>query len=223
LHLFLATEAERKSKMKRTKNVNPNLNRNPRLRAAPETKTRIGAKNLKSVDKEILRQLNLGTIESANLVEALAIDFDILLGSIQIKAKPFEQNGIVKKMAYYGSKIPNWSHFRDHKSDTVRGLAAYSMAQSRDLQFERKMREILKFADDSHFGVREWAWLAMREQISENLMVSISLLKKASDSSSENVRRFASEALRPRGVWCAHITELKGENFFLVESRGKSV
>jgi hypothetical protein len=47
---------------------------------------RKGARSIKAIAPEILRQLNLGEIESANLVKALAIDFDLLLKSSAIEA-----------------------------------------------------------------------------------------------------------------------------------------
>lgn len=45
--------------------------------------------------------------------------------------------------------------------------------------------------------------------MSQNLSFCIPLLAQWAESENPNVRRFASEALRPRGVWCSHIEELK--------------
>jgi 3-methyladenine DNA glycosylase AlkC len=169
---------------------------------------RIGAKNVKSVDKAILKKLNTGEIETANLVEGLAIDFEILAAHTKITTEKFEEKSIVKRMQYYGSKMEDWQKFKNHSSDTVRGWAAYSLVNS-SLSFSDKLKNILHFADDSHFGVREWAWLAMRPQLIENLETSIKFMAKNTRSKSERIRRFCCESIRPRGVWCSHIDELK--------------
>jgi 3-methyladenine DNA glycosylase AlkC len=58
-------------------------------------------------------------------------------------------------------------------------------------------------------GVREIAWMAVRAEISKNLNESISIFSKWILDKNENVRRFAIEATRPRGVWCEHIEALK--------------
>jgi 3-methyladenine DNA glycosylase AlkC len=169
---------------------------------------RKGARTVKDVDAEILKELNLGLIETANLMEGLAMDLNILAKNVGIKCLPTTETSIVKKMQYFGSQISNYKFYKEHTSDTVRGFAVFALAKS-DLSFKTKLKEVLHFADDKHFGVREWAWLAMREEIIQNLKPSITFFEKHSTHKSANIRRFCSEATRPRGVWCAHIGELK--------------
>ena len=51
--------------------------------------------------------------------------------------------------------------------------------------------------------------MAMRPEISANLDESLAALAGWTMHENENVRRFACESTRPRGVWCAHIDALK--------------
>jgi 3-methyladenine DNA glycosylase AlkC len=169
---------------------------------------RKGSKSIATIDKKILKQLNAGEIPTANLVEVLGLDCDVLAKTVGIKSEKCMETSIVKKMQFFGSKIKDWEKYKDHISDTVRGFACYSLAQS-EMNFKDKLEAIKYFADDNHFGVREWAWLSVRNEISENVSKSIQILEKWSNSKSENIRRFSSEAIRPRGVWCSHIQDLK--------------
>jgi 3-methyladenine DNA glycosylase AlkC len=74
---------------------------------------------------------------------------------------------------------------------------------------EKLFDAIRPFAADEHFGVREIAWLAVRHRIIQDLEKSLAILSEWSQHENKNIRRFASEATRPRGVWCAHIVALK--------------
>ena len=65
------------------------------------------------------------------------------------------------------------------------------------------------WAADPHFAVREWAWLGLRPRIAAEIATALNTLADWTKSGDPNLRRFASEATRPRGVWCAHITWLK--------------
>ena len=51
----------------------------------------------------------------------------------------------------------------------------------------------------------------MRGRIGAQLDEAITLLEPWTRARSASVRRFATEATRPRGVWCAHLTELKDD------------
>ena len=100
---------------------------------------------------------------------------------------------------------------RGHASDTVRGWACFMAGAMPGLDLEARLRLIRPLADDAHFGVREWVWMALRPGLAAELRRSVALLTPWTKEPSERLRRFASESLRPRGVWCAHIAELKAD------------
>lgn len=170
---------------------------------------RKGATSTQSVPRDVLKQLNLGLIESATLSEALVVDFDVLANSIGLIVPPLQEKTFVKRMREMAAHLSDWKIYRGAKSDTVRGWAAYSLANSPELRFKAKLREMRYFAADAHFGVREWAWLSMRDHILGNLDAAIEELSSWAGNSDPNIRRFASESTRPRGVWCSHIESLK--------------
>lgn len=76
---------------------------------------------------------------------------------------------------------------------------------------EEKLAYIQPFAADPHFGVREIAWMSVRESLTDQLDQSIEHLTEWAKSKDENIRRFSVEAIRPRGVWTKHIESLKQE------------
>jgi 3-methyladenine DNA glycosylase AlkC len=170
---------------------------------------------------DILTQLNSGTIETVNLAESLAVDFAILMAQIVPELANVAKNripptdGITKRMATAGTLLlehlgaAGVEELAAHPSDTVRGWAAYLLAAIPDLSLEQRLESMRSLADDHHFGVREWAWLAVRPYIAAQLDAAIPLLIPWVDESSPNIRRFAIEVTRPRGVWCAHIPKLK--------------
>lgn len=97
-----------------------------------------------------------------------------------------------------------------HPSDTVRSWAAFAQAYlSRSQPAEDALLAQFRFARDEHFGVREWAWIALRPRLAQHLEAALALLGRHTGDADPLVRRFCIEILRPRGVWCEHIATLK--------------
>ena len=100
----------------------------------------------------------------------------------------------------------------NHSADTVRGWAVFALvSQEKDADVDTLLTLARPAADDPHFGVREWSWMAVRPHLVPQLDEAIRALRPWTSESSERIRRFASEALRPRGVWARHIPALKEE------------
>lgn len=173
------------------------------------TAPRKGATTRAKVPVEIKQALERGELETANLMEGLTIDFDVLLQRIAPHAPRLAEEGIVRRMKEAGGHLRDWQSHAKHPSDTVRGWAAYKLAATHAQDAKQLLPAMKTFAADSHFGVREWAWMAARPTLAQDLEFALSALSKWASDDDANVRRFASEVTRPRGVWCAHIEMLK--------------
>lgn len=197
---------------------------------------RKGARKAIDIPNHILALLNQGRLESVNLIEWQAVNHLLLLKntlpSFGLDAKiEFFLSDMEKQKVETGMKaIRTASHLLDnllanenegrkldiitlcanHISDSVRCWAAF-MNKNANLTLEEKLSYIQPFAADHHFGVREIAWMSIREDLSENIEKSITLLAELARSQDENIRRFAVESIRPRGVWTKHIELLKQE------------
>lgn len=167
---------------------------------------------------ERLSALSKAKIETRTLQEILKIDFGLLLSALapDMPKPDFSGSGILAKMSLSGIQL--YDHFgpkglRDfvtHKSDTVRGLAAFGLAHGlQGAGVTDILSEIRPFARDTHFGVREWAWLSVRPLLVGDLDTAIAALSEWTQETDFRLRRFAVEALRPRGVWCKHIPRLR--------------
>ena len=179
------------------------------------------ARRISEVPVHILEQLNRGEIEAGNLVEGLAINSAVLFANVFSDITPLEATelnsakGILKKsQAAAGFMTKRMGpkaakHFVKHPSDTVRGWAAITVGIIENVSLKERLRRIHPYADDSHFGVREWAWMSLRPHLARELDLCIELLGPWTQASSPNLRRFAVESTRPRGVWCAHIPQLR--------------
>lgn len=193
---------------------------------------RKGSRSAKDIPKDILEQLNRGEIETANLVEWLAVDQQLLLENILMQSnrtkylKPIlsEIQNLKKQTVNtinetIGTQIlelslknkdPEIISIITHNtSDLVRCWATYTIGKNKALDISQKLQQIQVFSADKHFGVREICWLAVRPSIAKDLAKSIETLSNWTTHKDLNIRRFASEATRPRGVWCEHIEELK--------------
>jgi 3-methyladenine DNA glycosylase AlkC len=167
------------------------------------------------VPAERLAALNAGTAETRNLAEGLALHFPTLFATI-IPSSDVAQLAdlpITRRMAEAGRLLaeslphPALTALGSHPSDTVRGALCYALARH-TASLTGTLAAIRPLADDPHFGVREWAWMAARPSIAADLPAALSLLSGWSADPSPALRRFASEATRPRGVWCTQLRAL---------------
>ncbi|MDH1520703.1 DNA alkylation repair protein [Achromobacter mucicolens] len=169
-----------------------------------------------------LAQLNAGA-PATTLTECLAVDYARLMQAAvpEVGAQALAvmradaMAGISKRMQRAALILLDTlgpqaiDRLQAHASDTVRGWACFMVGALPGLPVRARLDMIRPFADDAHFGVREWAWLAVRPPLTAELETSVACLAPWTIHSSERVRRFASESLRPRGVWCAHVPALK--------------
>lgn len=180
-------------------------------------------KRVADIGPERLRQLNAGTAEATTLTECLAVDFAALMHTVLpetgadavAEMQNAAKKGITQRMSLAARLILHWhglhalGRLLDHRSDTVRGWACFLIGAAEGMSLGDRLAAIRPLADDSHFGVREWAWMAVRPYIAADLDDAIAQLAKWTSEPSERLRRFASEATRPRGVWSTHITALR--------------
>ena len=193
---------------------------------------RKGSKTLASIPSVILEQLNKGEIETANLVEWLAIDLITLLETVLHQCNKSEylaatrsaldeikkptitlKNATIGQQLFLQANAANdsdlFAFLATHPSDMARCWATYMVGLHPTYSPEEKLQAIQVFAADTHFGVRETAWMAVRATIIEHLNTALTVLLPWTLHPNANVRRFATESTRPRGVWCAHIEILK--------------
>ncbi|MHA7579149.1 DNA alkylation repair protein [Paenibacillus vandeheii] len=196
---------------------------------------RKGARKGADIPDHIRNLLQSGHIESVNLTEWLAVDHILLFQQIvRDLGMGAETREITEQLTQMNEQrimkiIPvianQWlallerlgdngrmHHFRflaDHRSDSVRCWAAYMIGLDSGLNLSEKLNRIRPFAADHHFGVREIAWMAVREPITAELSDAVALLVEWTIDPDPLIRRFAIESTRPHGVWAKHIQELK--------------
>lgn len=181
-------------------------------------------RGVKDIGADRLAQLNAGA-PATHLTECLAVDFARLMQALapEVGAEGIARMraaaalGISRRMALAARILgeclgePGVARMAAQASDTARGWACFMVGAAPGLSLAQRLARIRPLADDAHFGVREWAWLALRPALAADLEAAIAQLQAWTALPSERLRRFASEALRPRGVWCAHIAALKAD------------
>ena len=179
--------------------------------------TRKGATSRDEVPAALRAALDAGTEQTRTLSEMLVMDLAALLAAVapDIDPQPLRaiaDQGVTRRMECAGRLIGGrWPGLLAHPSDTVRGWAAYAIAAEPGLNLAERLRLVRPLADDGHFCVREWAWMALRPHVAADPLAALSLLAPWTAEPSPWLRRFASEATRPRGVWCAHLRRLRDD------------
>ncbi len=195
---------------------------------------RKGAVRIALIPDEVLQALNAGAVPTANLNEFLAIDLQQLLPAVALDMgldpaherlqdtlamlasfKPMKRHGLISH-ALHGLTAQSTEpdavaqRLATHPSDVARGWASDWVRYS-GWPLARQLQAQQRFAADPHFGVREMAWMAVRDGVVTDLDAALALLQPWVTDADENIRRFACELTRPKGVWCAPIKALQAE------------
>ncbi|MHA7057460.1 DNA alkylation repair protein [Aquimarina sp. M1] len=189
---------------------------------------RKGARSLKNLNPEVLEHLNKGLIETANLIEWLALDqlkllkvllgelnkshwFDSFYEAVSNQKKP-SANSNTKIIGSTFTQLTNDSNVIDylsnHTSDVPRCWAVQYYGAT-EMSITERLHTIKPYAADPHFGVREVAIFATKEHIIQDLDQAIMIFSNWTKNTNENVRRYTVEAIRPIGVWTKKIDDLR--------------
>jgi len=206
----------------------------------PPEAPRKGAARIALIPPPVLEALNRGDIATANLNEFLALDLPALARAVarHVGLDP-DSERIADTLAMLPAFRPVARHLhvaralydlaavhadRDavaralasHPSDVARTWAAQWVGFS-GLSLPDKLASVRRFATDGHFGVRETAWMAVRDEVVRDSAGVVALLRPWVEDADPNIRRFASELTRPRGVWCAPVPSLRREPWLALE------
>lgn len=195
---------------------------------------RTGARRMAEIPPAVLRELNAGRMETANLVEWLAVDCvtlarhaaedaglpDAAAKGLVARARALAAEGIQARMKGMGAGLHAaiaasrrrealYEAFASHPSDMIRAWSAYAVAADPTLDLAERLQRARPFAADAHMAVRECAWDSFRDYLPPELGRGLALLAPWVADPDEGIRRCAIEATRPRGVWTRHIEALK--------------
>ena len=195
---------------------------------------RKGAARIALIPPEVLDALNEGLVPTVNLNEFLALDLPRLTRNVarHIGLEPEAERIAdtlamlmafkpVKRHAHVARALYDLAEPRPDRDAVANALATHPSDVARSwgtqwimfsgMPLPAKLDAVRRFAADPHFGVREMAWMAVRDEVAGSVDEAIALLVPWVRDGDENIRRFASELTRPRGVWCAQIEALKAQ------------
>ena len=179
----------------------------------------------------MLEALNAGRIPTVNLNEFLALDLPLLACNVAatwlrsrrgtpaghagdaVRLPPVRRHLHVAR-ALHDLTAPRAdrdriAHALATHPERRRALLGRAVDRLQRPALPAKLDAVWRFAADPHFGVREMAWMAVRDEIAADVDAAVRLLQAWATHADPNIRRFASESTRPRGVWCAQIEALK--------------
>ncbi|MCU0713040.1 MAG: DNA alkylation repair protein [Pirellula sp.] len=192
------------------------------------------ARRMSEVPAEVQRELTAGTLETKNLVEWLVVDRFSLFKTLLFKTfdpadaisshadglKALQEElaplAALKQSQRIGRFLSEhitvgdtkWKSLAAHPSDIVREWAAITVGLS-ESKFPRKLAWIKPFADADNAGLREIAWISLRQDVISQPVECIQALIPWTGSRNERLRRFASEITRPCGVWAPYCPTLR--------------
>ena len=196
---------------------------------------RTGAQRRSEIPAAVLAGLNTGELESVNLVEWLAIDMPTLLRNVApqvgladqadelwAEAHALEGLGTTKRQkgigaALYGALAERsdsgavFEALASQTSDMARAWAAFALQADESLDLPERLDATRRFAADPAVSGRECAWDSFRPYLAPDLSAGLELLEPWLRDTDPNIRRFVTEATRPRGVWTPHIPALKDD------------
>ena len=186
-------------------------------------RARKGAFRIALIPPEVLAALNDGLLDTVNLNEFLALDTPRLARAVAAQIgldpahdrladtlamldafKPMQRHTHIARALYdltaaHAERDTVAHRLATHASDVARSWAVQWL-QLAGLPLAPRLAAVRRFAADPHFGVREFAWMAVRDAVIADVDAAVAALVPWTSDADENIRRFASELTRPRGV-----------------------
>lgn len=177
---------------------------------------RRGAARIALIPPPVLDALNQGLIETVNLNEFLAIDLARLAACVaaHIGLEP-DNERLSDTLAMLGAFKPMKRHLhvaralydltaaRSDRDDVAHRLATHASDVARcwapqwvmlsDLALPDKLQAVRRFAADRHFGVRETAWMAVRDDPSRYVQNSVA--------------NWLNDASKSQALWVTQLSE----------------